>query len=49
MKGNYLWLILVALLTVISLYMFSFNPEQAGRLDERTATRRFPVRRAISL
>ena len=34
MKVNYAWLILVALLTVISLYMFSFNPEQAGRLAE---------------
>lgn len=34
MKGNYVWLILVALATVISLYMVSFNPEQAGRIAE---------------
>ncbi len=34
MKGNYIWLILVTLLTVISLYMFNFNPEQAARIAE---------------
>lgn len=34
MRGNYVWLILITLLTVISLYMFNFNPEQAARIAE---------------
>lgn len=34
MNANYAWLILVALATVVGLYMVDFNPEQAGRVAQ---------------
>jgi hypothetical protein len=34
MNLNYLWLILIAVVAVLGLYMADFNPEQAGRIAE---------------